>query len=247
MDRMVYLAMTGANQTMMAQAVNSNNLANISTSGFRADMHNFSERPVEGPGFDTRINVVTEGTGWSNRPGPVVTTGRNLDVAINGEGWIAVQAPNGDEAYTRAGDLQLTSLGMLTTGAGHPVLGNGGPIAVPPNSSITIGTGGEISIIALGDTAANLTNTGEQLKLVNPDPALLQKGQDGLMRYQDNQIAEPDETVRLINGSLEGSNVNAVGSMMNMIQLARHFELQVKVMETADQNSGAATRLMQLT
>lgn len=246
MDRMVYLAMTGANQTMMAQAVNSNNLANLSTSGFRADMHAFSNKPIQGPGHPTRINAVAEGAGWSDAAGPIVSTGRDLDVAINGAGWIAVQAPNGDEAYTRAGDLRLTSLGVLTTGAGHPVLGESGPIALQPNTSLTVGVDGELSLVGLGESVANLQTTGERIKLVNPDPELLNKGHDGLMRLEDSEVAESDPNVHLIPGSLEGSNVNAVGAMLNMIQLARQFEMQVRVMNTADENSTTAARLMQL-
>ncbi len=248
MDRMVYLAMTGADQIMRAQGVNSNNLANLSTPGFRSDMHAFSNLVVEGPGYPTRVNAVANGVGWSNAHGSIVATGRALDVAINGDGWIAVQAPNGDEAYTRAGDLRVTSLGVLTTGAGHPVMGNSGPISVPPNTSLTIGSDGELSLVPLGDSPQNITSVGNQIKMVNPDPALLEKGQDGLMRYRDGDVdvASMDPQVRLLNGSLEGSNVNAVGAMLNMIQLARQFEMQVRVMDTANENASTAARLMQL-
>ena len=245
---MAYLAMTGATQTFHAQAVNSNNLANLSTPGFREDLHAFSNLAIEGPGFPSRVNAVAESPGWSNAPGSIVSSGRDMDVAVNGPGWIAVQAPNGDEAYTRAGDLRVTSLGLLTTGAGHPVMSESGPISLPPNSSLTIGVDGELSIIALGDAPQNLTASGTRIKLVNPDVAFMEKGIDGLFRYKDGNvtIANTDPQVNLIPGSLEGSNVNAVSSMLNMIQLARQFEMQVRTMDTANQNATNAIELMQV-
>ena len=246
MDRMAYLAMTGASQTFRAQAVNSNNLANLSTPGFRADMHAFSNLAIEGPGYPTRVNAIAQSPGWNDQSGSIVSTGRELDVAINGPGWIAVQAPNGEEAYTRAGDLRVTSLGLLTTGAGHPVMSESGPVSLPPNSSLTIGVDGELSIIPLGDAPQNITQPGARIKLVNPDPAFLDKGADGLFRYRegDVDIATTDPNVKLIPGSLEGSNVNAVNAMLNMIQLARQFEMQVRTINTANENASSATRIM---
>jgi flagellar basal-body rod protein FlgF len=139
-DKFLYVAMSGAKETLRAQASNSHNLANASTTGFRADLAAFMTRVIEGPGFDTRAYATTSTVGFNRSGGAVMTTGRDLDVAVNGDGWIAVQAPDGREAYTRAGDLQLDTTGQLRTGAGHPVLGEGGPIVVPPNASLTLGS-----------------------------------------------------------------------------------------------------------
>ena len=136
MDEMIYLAMTGAKQTEYAQAINSNNLANISTTGFRADLHSFSSMPIDGPGVETRINAVVDSYGTDLSQGPISTTGRALDIAVRGDGFIAVQTPDGREAYTRAGDLRVEAGGLLSTGAGHLVVGDGGPVAIPPNASL---------------------------------------------------------------------------------------------------------------
>lgn len=245
MDELAYVAMTGAKQIMLAQAVNSHNLANASTVGFRANLTDFESIPVQGPGYDTRVNAQVQPGGWSNAKGALVSTGNLLDVAVDGNGWIAVQAPDGSEAYTKAGDLRVNSVGMLTNGAGHPILGEGGPVAVPPNTKLTIGGDGTVSIIALGqgpETAASL----DRIKLVNPDTADLVKGDDGLMRLADGSTAPADANVKLTTGALIASNVNPVDAMVNMIELARQFELQVRLIDTADQNAQAAASIMRL-
>ena len=245
MDRMVYVAMTGAKQTMHAQAINSHNLANASTPGFRADLHAFGSLPVEGPGQPTRVNAVAEPQGFSRGAGPVTSTGRALDVAVQGEGWITVQAPDGNEAFTRAGDLRVSALGLLTTGAGHPVMGNEGPIALPPYSELTMGADGTISIVPLGQSADTLAVV-DRIKLVNPEPGQMFKGSDGLVRMQESFSADPDASVQLMSATLESSNVNAADVMVNMIQLARQFEMHVKLMQGAEQNAEAASRLLRL-
>ncbi|MDX1500242.1 MAG: flagellar hook-basal body complex protein [Woeseiaceae bacterium] len=150
MDELIYVAMTGAKQVEYAQAINTNNLANVSTTGFRADLHSFSSIPVEGPGVDTRVNAVVESYGTDHAQGAVINTGRDLDVALRGEGFIAVQAPDGSEAYTRRGDLRVEPGGLLATGDGRLVIGEGGPVALPPNVSMTIGNDGTISVQPLG-------------------------------------------------------------------------------------------------
>lgn len=245
MDELAYVAMTGAKQIMLAQAVNSHNLANASTVGFRANLTSFESIPVDGPGYDTRVNAQVQPGGWSNAQGALVSTGNLLDVAVDGNGWIAVQAPDGSEAYTKAGDLRVNSVGILTNGAGHPVLGEGGPVAVPPNTKMTIGGDGTVSIIALGqgpETAASL----DRIKLVNPQTADLVKGDDGLMRLADGSTAAADANVKLTSGALIASNVNPVDAMVNMIELARQFELQVRLIDTADQNAQAAASIMRM-
>ncbi len=245
MDRMLYIAMTGARETMRSQAVNTNNLANASTTGFRADMESFLSLPVYGPGFPDRVYAVADGAGVDLSGGSVQSTGRELDVAVKGAGWIAVQAPDGGEAYTRAGDLRVDSFGILTTGAGHPVLGEGGPIAVPPNGKLDIGADGTITVQPLGQ-GVNALATVDRIKLVNPQSANLAKGEDGLMRLRNGAPAEADAVVKLASGALESSNVNAVESMVRMIELARQFETQVKMMKTAEENDAAATKLMSM-
>ncbi|MDH3615271.1 MAG: flagellar basal-body rod protein FlgF [Gammaproteobacteria bacterium] len=245
MDEMIYLAMTGAKQTEYAQAINTNNLANVSTTGFRADLHSFSSVPIDGPGVETRINAVVESYGTDFSQGAIATTGRDLDVAMRGEGFIAVQAPDGTEAYTRAGDLRVEAGGLLSTGAGHLVMGDGGPVAIPPNSSLLIGGDGTISIQPLGQGPETLAIV-DRIKLVNPDTALLQKGSDGLLRMPDDQVADADASVSLISGALEQSNVNVAKTLVNMIELARQYEMQVNVIKTSEENADAAAQMMSL-
>ena len=245
MDDMLYIATSAANQAMMAQAVNANNLANLSTTGFKADLLAFQSLPLDEQQISGRVYAMVEQNGVDMTPGPVTTTGQSLDVAVGGEGWIAVQGDDGNEAYTRAGDLRLTSTGLLINGAGRPVLGNGGPIAIPPAEKIEIGDDGTISIRPEGQTPAALVVV-DRIKLVNPDQNQLVKGEDGLMRLQDGTIAVPDAGVRLISGSLEMSNVNAVDAMVNMIALSRQFEAEVKLMKAAEENDQASTQLMSI-
>ncbi len=245
MDEMIYIAMTGAKQTEYAQAINSNNLANVSTTGFRADLHAFSSVPVEGPGVETRVNAVVDSYGTDFSNGPVANTGRDLDIAIQGGGFIAVQAPDGTEAYTRRGDLQESAGGLLTTGSGHLVMGEGGPVAIPPASKITIGGDGTISIQPLGQGPETLSQL-DRLKLVNPDPSQLYKGEDGLFRLQDDAVAEADANVKVLSGQLEQSNVNVAKTLVNMIELARQYEMQVNVIRTSEENADQAAQIMRL-
>ncbi len=245
MDEMIYIAMTGAKQTEYAQAINSNNLANVSTTGFRADLHAFSSVPVEGPGVETRVNAVVDSYGTDFSNGPVANTGRDLDIAIQGDGFIAVQAPDGSEAYTRRGDLQETAGGLLTTGSGHLVMGEGGPVAIPPASKITIGGDGTISIQPLGQGPETLSQL-DRLKLVNPDLSQLYKGEDGLFRLPDDAIAAADANVTVLSGQLEQSNVNVAKTLVNMIELARQYEMQVNVIKTSEENADQAAQIMRL-
>ncbi|MCP4406977.1 MAG: flagellar basal-body rod protein FlgF [Gammaproteobacteria bacterium] len=245
MDRLLYIAMSGAKETMLAQTVNTHNLANANTTGFRADLQAFQSLPVYGPVYPSRVYALTESMEVDFNPGALITTGRDLDVAINGDGWIGVQAPDGNEAYTRAGDLKINVNGLLTTGAGHPVMGNAGPVAIPPFEKIEIGTDGTLSIQPLGQNPNTLAVV-DRIKLVNPDIADLKKGDDGLIRMRNAQIAPPDARVGLQAGSLESSNVNSVESMVNMIRLARQFEIQIKMMSTAQENDEATTQLMRI-
>lgn len=245
MDRSLFIAMTGASQTMTAQAANTHNLANASTTGFRADLSAFRAMPVFGPGAPTRVYAMAERPGIDFAPGTVTSTGRDLDIAVNGEGWIAVQAPDGSEAYTRAGDLRLSTGGLLVTGAGHPVLGNGGPISIPQAEQLEIGHDGTISIRPAGQSAATLAIV-DRIKLVKPDLDKLIKGDDGMLRKADGQPTEADANVTVIGGSIESSNVNPVEAMVTMITLARQFEMQVKMMRTTEQNDESAAQILRM-
>lgn len=243
MDRMLYIAMSGARETMRSQALNTNNLANASTTGFRADLATAVSMPLYGPGQASRVYGVTEGNGVDQTPGALQRTGNELDVAVKGDGWIAVQAPDGGEAYTRAGDLRVDAYGMLTTGAGHPVMGDGGPIAIPPYGKLDIGADGTISVQPLGQ-GVNALAVVDRIKLVKLPPAQVTKGEDGLVRLRGGGRAEADASVTLVSGALEASNVNAVESMVQLIELARQYETQVKMMKTAEENDASAAQLL---
>jgi len=246
MDRMLYVAMSGAKQTALAQAVNSNNLANANTTGFREDLAAFRSMPVFGPGAPTRVYAMTENPGVNLESGAIQATGRDLDMAVQGDGWIAVQAPDGQEAYTRAGNLRIESGGLLVTGSGYPVMGNGGLIAIPQAESLEIGVDGTITIRSIGEFANSLTVL-DRIKLVNPDGADLVKGKDGLMRLKNGFEADIDASVRLASGALETSNVNTVDAMVNMIALARQYEAQVKMMKAAGEMASKSNELLNLT
>jgi flagellar basal-body rod protein FlgF len=245
MDRMLYVAMAGAKETLRAQTVNNHNLANVSTNGFKADLEAFQSRAVDGSGFASRVYAQSANTGFDAQSGALLNTGRDLDVAVKGPGWIAVQGADGKEAYTRAGDLQIDPTGQLTTASGRPVLGDGGPVVVPPYSSIFFARDGGISIVAQGQSPQTTATIG-RLKLVNPDNAQITRGEDGLFRMKDGSDAPADAAVQVSSGVLETSNVNAAEAMVNMIELARHFEMQVKAIRTAEENGQAAAQLMRL-
>jgi flagellar basal-body rod protein FlgF len=245
MDKSLYIAMSGAKQTLLAQTTNANNLANSQTSGFKSDLEQFRSMPVYGPGYPTRVYAMTERPGTDLSPGAMQQTGRELDVAIEGDGWLAVNGPDGKEAYTRAGDLRITPEGLLQTGTGLQVLAQDGPITVPPAQKLEIGKDGTISLIPLGGNASN-TAIIDRIKLVKPDLKNMEKLSDGLMHLKDKKIAEASTDVSLVQGALESSNVNTIGAMVDMIELSKNFELQTKVMKSADENASASARLMQM-
>jgi flagellar basal-body rod protein FlgF len=242
---MLYIAMTGAKQTLVAQNANTHNLANASTTGFLADLESFRAMPVYGPGHPTRVYAMAERPGVDFAHGTQTATGRELDIAVNGNGWIAVEARDGSEAYTRAGDLRIASDGFLVTGAGLRVIGNAGPISIPQSEKIDIGIDGTISTRPLGQ-APNTLSATDRIKLVSAPNESLTKGADGLMRPRAGGVLPVDETMRLATGSLETSNVSAVEAMVNLITLSRQFEMQVKAMRTTEQNDQAAAQLLRM-
>ena len=245
MDRMLYLSMSAAQNTMNAQAVNAHNLANVSTPGFRADLSRFISMPISGEGFDSRVYAQQDMPGFSSRAGTVQQTGNPLDVAIEGEGYIAIRRADGSEAYTRAGNLRVNNLGMLETGSGHAVIGNGGPIVIPPSQTIEIGSDGTISIRPLGLDEKTLA-TVNRIKLVHPEAGSLRKAEDGQLVMRDGSIAVADARVRVTSGALESSNVNMVEALVQMISLARQFEMNVKAMQTVKENDESAAQMLRI-
>ncbi len=242
MDRLIYLAMAGAQQLLQQQAVTAHNLANAGTTGFKAESAAFRVAPVNGPGDPTRAYAIETTPGADLTPGALQDTARDLDVAIEGPGFFAVQAKDGTEAYTRAGSFDVSPDGELITRTGLTVLGEGGPITVPPDTKVSVGRDGTVSGITYGQSAA--VNVLGRLKLVNPAAAEVQKGGDGLFRMRNGDAADADEAVTVKAGALEGSNVNAVAAMVDMINLARKFEMQMKLLQNADGNEQRANQLL---
>lgn len=245
MDKMLYVAMTGASQNQLALRAHANNLANVSTSGFRKDLEQARSMQVFGESFPARVYAMSERPATDFTPAALQETGRDLDVAVEGDGWIAVQAPDGGEAYVRTGSLEVDALGVLRTSGGFPVLGNGGPIAVPPSTKIEIGQDGTVSIRGQGQTPVVLAEV-DRLKLVNPDQKQMEKGTDGLIHMKPGQPEPPaDATVRVASGFVEASNVNAAEEMTSILALSRQFELHVKMMRTAEDDAAAMAKVLQ--
>ena len=245
MDRLIYTAMTGAKHTLEQQATTSQNLANASTTGFRAQIDSFRAVPIVGDGLPTRSFVVDATVGSNFTPGPMQQTGNSLDVAIQGNGWLTVQTDDGSEAYTRNGALQVSVNGVLQTQSGVAVAGEAGPITIPPNMSLTIGADGTISAIDKTTTPTSVTTLGK-LKLVNPPTQNLVRGDDGLFRTKNGAPVEADANVVVASGTLEGSNVNLVDSMVNMISLSRQFDLHMTMLKTAETMDNSAAQVMTL-
>ena len=242
MDRIIYTSMTGASAAAHRQAVLSNNLANVSTNGFRAEMSTFRSVPMQGDGATTRVFALEATSGHVQTPGPVQRTGRNLDAMATGNAWFAVQGLDGTEAYTRAGSFQATQAGQLVTSTGLPVLSDGGaPIDVPPGAGITLGADGTITAQTPGQPPAPVG----RIKLATPgvdDP--LQRGDDGLFRAASGNPLAQDPNATLLSGALEGSNVNAVECMVGMIAASRQFEQQMRLLQTAETNDKTASQLL---
>ena len=237
---MIYLSMSGAKATMQRQDTLANNLANVSTVGFRAELAAFRAVPVQGSGASTRVYALESTPGYNAEAGSVTATGRNLDVAIKGNSWLAVQGLDGTEAYTRAGSLDVSADGTLVTRNGLTVLGDGGPISIPPNTEISIGADGSVSAAGVNGKS----NTVGKLKLVTPEVPL-QRGTDGLFRAADGELPA-DANARVQDGALEGSNVSAVETMVSMITAARQFEAQMKMLQTAEGDEKAAAQLLSM-
>ena len=249
MDRIVYTAMNGAKQSLDQQAVVSNNLANVSTPGFRAQLSEMQAYEVKGDGLSTRTLPMAATPGSDFTAGPVVTTGRTLDIAIRGDGMFSVQNPDGSVSYTRRGDVQMDQGGMLTI-QGKPLLGENGPILIPLDSDISIGGNGAISVIQAGmqpDTIAEV----ERIQVVTTAGADLERTADGFfvsaIDAQGNRPAlAANDNAQVVSGALEGSNASATEMMVEMINVARRYEMQMKVISSADENAQSANKLLSL-
>jgi flagellar basal-body rod protein FlgF len=244
MDRLIYVAMTGARHALEAQASVAHNLANVNSAGFRAQLNALRAAHLFGDGLPTRAYVVDSTVGTDFRPGAIQHTGRELDVAITGRGFLAVQLPDGSEGYTRAGGLSVGAGGVLESPQGFPVLGDGGTIAIPPDVSVAIAKDGTVSAApASGRGAVNVLG---RLKLVDPPLTDLVRGEEGLFKLKGNGTASADAGVTVAAASIEGSNVNAVDQMISMISHARMFETHMKLLQSADQNDRQANQLLSL-
>jgi flagellar basal-body rod protein FlgF len=238
MDRMIYVGMAGAKMDMQRQDVLAHNLANVSTTGFRAELQAVRAVPVRGEGASARVYSLETTVGYDDAAGTISFTGRGLDVAVQGKSWLSVQALDGTEAHTRFGALTVDSEGVLKTLNGFTVLGDGGPITVPPNTIPSIGADGTVT--AKGANG-NITQIGK-LKLVTPEEKL-ERGGDGLFRSLNGELPA-DPMARLQEGALEGSNVNPIETMVSMISAARHFEVQMRLMKTAEEDEQVAAKLL---
>lgn len=245
MDRLIYTAMTGAKHILEQQTTNAHNLANATTTGFRAQLDSFRAVPVVSEGLPTRAFVVNATVGTDFSTGSLQSTGRDLDLAIQGKGWLVVQAEDGSEKMTRHGSLKLNENGILQTQSGLSVLGDGGPITVPPEVSIAIAKDGTVSTVPSG-TKPNAVQVIGRLKLVNPPENNLVRDSDGLFKTKDGVAADVDAAVSVSGGMLEGSNVNVVESMVTMINLARQFEMQMKLLSNAENNAVKASQIFTL-
>jgi len=246
MDHFLYTAMSGAKQIAYAQQSNANNLANAQTTGFKQDLADARAMPVFGPGMPTRVYSMTERPTSDFNPGGFISTGRDLDVSMQSEdGFFSVLDKDGVESYTRMGEFKINETGMLTTMTGLPVLGDGGPIVIPPSDKIDIGSDGTITVHPIGEDATAIAIIG-QLKLVKPELPDITKNDQGLFVTKNGEPLEPDITIKVLNGGLEGSNVNVISAMTSMIDLSRQYEMQVKMLKVAKDMEQASSQLLRV-
>jgi flagellar basal-body rod protein FlgF len=246
MDKLIYTAASGLKAHMAAQAAIANNMANASTIGFRAERVDFDALLLKGDGFDSRQPTSEEVKDFDRSAGTIISTGRNLDIAIPGDQWMAVQANDGSEAYTRRGDLNVSASGVLETGDGFPVMGSGGaPITVPPATSISIAADGTLSIIPVGGDAKN-PQVIDRIKFASAKGSQTVKGLDNLVRVKGGGVLPGDDEATCESGMLEQSNVNMTQALVDMIENQRAYEVQANLMKSAkDMDEGGAS-LMRL-
>jgi flagellar basal-body rod protein FlgF len=244
-DRLIYSSLAAMRGAMARQATIANNLANVNTAGFRGEFTSAEAEWLKGSGLNGRATVSEDVTGANMTAGAVQSTGRDLDIALNGDALLTVQAPDGSEAYTRRGDLQLTDSGLLTTGDGMPVQGQSGPITLPPADSVSIGKDGQIWIVPQGGDPKS-PQAVDTLKLVSAQGSTIKKGLDGLFHVEGGGTLPSDPDAKLTSKSLEGSNVNASATLVDMIDASRSWEAQIKMLTTAQDMDKSASALMQI-
>jgi len=244
-DRLIYTSLTAMRSAQSRQAATANNLANAQTPGFRGDVAEAQALWVQGDGLESRAVASEEVIGADMRAGVVMETGRDLDVAMQGDALLVVQADNGEEAYTRRGDLQLSQSGLLTNGEGQPVLGAQGPITLPPADKIMIDSDGRISIVPVGGDPAQPQEV-DHLRLVTATGSKIIKGLDGLFRIRGGGILPDDPDARVLTGHIEGSNVSATETLVKMIEASRSWDTQLKLISSARDMDSAAADLMRL-
>lgn len=246
MDKLLYIAASGAKQDLLGTAVRANNLANAQTTGFRAQLEQARSMPAYGEGLPTRVFAMTESPTNNYETGPMIQTGRELDVAIQGQGWFAVLDKNGNESYSRNGNFQLTADGALSDTQGNLILGDNGPLYLPvPLEKFNVASDGTLTTRPVGAPNTVIEEIG-RLKLVNPPSDQIERGYGGLFQMKDGSIAQASGNVKVMSGMLEGSNVNAIDEMVNMISLQRHYEMQVKMMKKADELAARGNMLLRI-
>lgn len=245
MDRLVYTAYSGLRGRMAAQSAIANNMANASTVGYRADAFNFEQLSLKGGAFEARSLTAEEVVDADRKPGAVVQTNRPLDIALNGDAWMAVQAPDGQEAYTRRGDLTIAPSGALQTGDGMIVMGNAGPITLPPAAKVSIAGDGTVLIVPPGGESLP-PQAVDKLKLVDPKGSETLKGMDNLLRVKDGGVLPQDLSASVTAGSLEQSNVNLTETLVQMIENQRSYEVQAKLLASAKSMDESGASLMRL-
>lgn len=246
MDKLIYTAASGLKGHLAAQAAIANNMANASTIGFRADRVMFDQLKIDGPGLSARQPASEEVTDLDRRPGAIFSTGKPLDVAVAGDAWIAIQAADGSEAYTRRGDLSVAASGVLETGDGFPVIGSGGPITVPPAQKVTITPDGGVTIIPFGAEAGAAPVEIDRIKLASVQGSDTVKGLDNLLHVRGGGALPGDPTAKLVTGSLEGSNVNLTEALVDMIENQRSYEVQANLIKSAKELDESSASLMRL-
>jgi flagellar basal-body rod protein FlgF len=247
MDRLVYTALSGLKGQMSAQAAIANNIANASTTGYRADRVAFQQMMLKGgAGLESRAPNAEEVLDADRRAGTIQSTGRDLDIAIPGTSWMAVQASDGTEAYTRRGDLRITESGVLETGDGFPVIGSGGPITVPPAQKVMIAEDGSLSILPMGAAPGSAPQVIDRIRLGNPEGSQTVKGIDNLLRVKAGGMLPEDLDAKVIAGSLEGSNVNLTQALVDMIENQRSYEVQANLLKEAKSMDESSASLMRL-
>lgn len=246
MDKMLYIATSGAKQSLLGMAVKSNNLANANTTGFKADIAQARSMQAFGEGLPTRVFALQERAGTNTSAGGISATGRDLDIAMSEQGWLSVLDDAGNEAYTKAGSLSITQEGLLVDREGRQVVGEGGPIILPlPIEKVSFSKDGTIQVRPQG-APANFLEEVDRLKIVQATGRQVEKGNDGLFRAREGQNIDVSTEVSIIPGALETSNVNPVHEMVDMISHQRQFELQVKLMKTAEENDQRAEALLRI-